>query len=63
MPGVAFGILGPIAETNIDVDMIIQNQSKGRHHRFLLHSQSIRVQQSHGTGENTIAPAVGAVAV
>ena len=27
-PGVAFGILGPIAAANIDVDMIIQNQSK-----------------------------------
>jgi aspartate kinase len=28
-PGVAFQILGPIAEANIDVDMIIQNQSVG----------------------------------
>lgn len=26
-PGVAFGILGPIAKANIDVDMILQNQS------------------------------------
>jgi aspartate kinase len=26
-PGVAFRILGPVAEANIDVDMIIQNQS------------------------------------
>ncbi|SUA58901.1 Aspartokinase [Oligella ureolytica] len=26
-PGIAFGILGPIADANIDVDMIIQNQS------------------------------------
>jgi len=26
-PGIAFQILGPIAEANIDVDMIIQNQS------------------------------------
>ncbi len=26
-PGVAFQILGPVAEANIDVDMIIQNQS------------------------------------
>ncbi len=26
-PGVAFRILGPIAEANIDVDMIVQNQS------------------------------------
>ena len=26
-PGIAFGILGPIAEANIDVDMIIQNAS------------------------------------
>jgi len=27
-PGVAFSILGPVAEANIDVDMIIQNQSQ-----------------------------------
>jgi aspartate kinase len=26
-PGIAFSILGPVAESNIDVDMIIQNQS------------------------------------
>ncbi len=26
-PGIAFGILGPIADANIDVDMIIQNAS------------------------------------
>ncbi len=26
-PGIAYGILGPIAEANIDVDMIIQNAS------------------------------------
>jgi aspartate kinase len=26
-PGIAFSILGPIAEANIDVDMIVQNQS------------------------------------
>ena len=26
-PGVAFRILGPIAQANIDVDMIVQNQS------------------------------------
>lgn len=26
-PGIAYGILGPIADANIDVDMIIQNQS------------------------------------
>jgi aspartate kinase len=26
-PGVAFGILGPISDANIEVDMIIQNQS------------------------------------
>jgi aspartate kinase len=28
-PGVAYQILGPVAEANIDVDMIIQNQSVG----------------------------------
>ncbi len=28
-PGIAFQILGPVADANIDVDMIIQNQSVG----------------------------------
>ncbi len=28
-PGVAYQILGPVAEANVDVDMIIQNQSVG----------------------------------
>jgi len=28
-PGIAFQILGPIADANVDVDMIIQNQSVG----------------------------------
>ena len=28
-PGIAYQILGPVAEANIDVDMIIQNQSVG----------------------------------
>src|SRR3972149_4429736 len=27
-PGIAFGILGPVAQANIEVDMIIQNVSK-----------------------------------
>ena len=26
-PGIAFSILGPVAAANIDVDMIVQNQS------------------------------------
>ncbi len=28
-PGIAYQILGPVADANIDVDMIIQNQSRG----------------------------------
>ncbi|HZQ61196.1 MAG TPA: aspartate kinase [Casimicrobiaceae bacterium] len=33
-PGVAFGILGPIAEANIDVDMIVQNIGASGHTDF-----------------------------
>ena len=37
-PGVAAAIFGPLAEANINVDMIVQNVSgRRRHHRCHLH--------------------------
>jgi aspartate kinase len=33
-PGIAYSILGPVADANIDVDMIIQNASVGGHTDF-----------------------------
>jgi aspartate kinase len=44
-PGIAYQILGPIADANIDVDMIIQNIGRDGTTDFLLHRQSQRLQQ------------------
>ena len=63
MPGVAFGILGPIAEANIDVDMIIQNQSKEGTTDFSFTVNRSEYNKAMELVKNTIAPAVGAVAV
>jgi aspartokinase len=41
-PGIAYQILGPIGEANIDVDMIIQNVGHDGTTDFLLHRQSRR---------------------
>ena len=62
-PGVAFGILGPIAATNIDVDMIIQNQSKDGTTDFSFTVNRSEYNKAMELVKNTIAPAVGAVAV
>jgi aspartate kinase len=47
-PGVAYHILGPIAQANIDVDMIIQNQSTdgSTHFSFTVHKNDyVRAKQ------------------
>ena len=62
-PGVAFGILGPIAAANIDVDMIIQNQSKDGTTDFSFTVNRSEYNNAMELVKNTIAPAVGAVAV
>ena len=62
-PGVAFGILGPIAAANIDVDMIIQNQSKDGTTDFSFTVNRSEYNKAMELVKNTIAPAVGAVAV
>ena len=62
-PGVAFGILGPIAEANIDVDMIIQNQSKAGTTDFSFTVNRSEYNKAMELVKNAIAPAVGAAAV
>ena len=62
-PGVAFGILGPIADANIDVDMFIQNQSKEGTTDFSFTVNRSEYNKAMELVKNTIAPAVGAAAV
>ena len=62
-PGIAFQILGPVAEANIDVDVIIQNVSHDGKTDF-----SFTVHRNDHTRvldllRNTVAPAVGAAKV
>lgn len=62
-PGIAYQILGPVAEANIDIDMIIQNVSHDGRTDF-----SFTVHRNDHTRvldiiRSTIAPAVGAAQV
>lgn len=63
MPGVAFNILGPIAAANIDVDMIIQNQSKNGTTDFSFTVNRAEYNKTMELMNNTVAPAVGAASV
>ncbi len=63
MPGVAYKILGPIADANIDVDMIIQNQSKNGTTDFSFTVNRNEYNKAMELVNNVIAPSVGAVAV
>ena len=44
-PGIAYAILGPIADANIDVDMIVQNIGASAAHRLLVHRQPQRLPE------------------
>ena len=44
-PGIAYAICGPIADANIDIDMIVQNVGANGPHRLLVHRQSQRVPE------------------
>lgn len=63
MPGVAFNILGPIAAANIDVDMIIQNQSKNGTTDFSFTVNRAEYNKTMELINSTVAPAVGAASV
>ncbi|WP_017522784.1 aspartate kinase [Pusillimonas noertemannii] len=59
-PGVAYSILGPVAAANIDIDMIVQNQSVRGTTDF---SFTVNRNDHHRTLEllkNQVAPSVGA---
>ncbi len=62
-PGVAFKILGPIAVANIDVDMIIQNQSTNGTTDFSFTVHRNEFKKAMEVLENEIKGAVGATMV
>jgi aspartate kinase len=59
-PGVAVGILGPIAEANIDVDMIIQNASTEGMTDFSFTVHRNEYKRAMQILETTVKPKIGA---
>jgi len=59
-PGVAYAILGPVAAANIDVDMIVQNQSVHGTTDFSFTVNRNDYQRTLDLLKDQIAPAVGA---
>ena len=59
-PGVAVGILGPIADANIDVDMIIQNASTEGMTDFSFTVHRNEYKRAMQILENTVKPKIGA---
>ncbi len=59
-PGVAFAILGKVADANIDVDMIVQNQSVAGTTDFTFTVHRNEFSRTLSLLKGTIAPAVGA---
>jgi aspartate kinase len=62
-PGIAVGILGPIAEANIDVDMIIQNSSTEGLTDFSFTVHRNEYKRAREILEGKVKPAIGARAV
>lgn len=59
-PGIAYSILGKVAEANIDIDMIVQNQSVDGTTDFSFTVHRNDFQKVVNLIENEIGPAVGA---
>jgi aspartate kinase len=59
-PGIAFQILGPVAEANIDVDMIIQNQSVDGMTDFSFTVHRNEYQRAMDVLNNKVKPAIDA---
>jgi aspartate kinase len=59
-PGVAYQILGPVAAANVDVDMIIQNQSTNGMTDFSFTVARGEYQKALDVLNNTVKPAVNA---
>ena len=62
-PGVAYQILGPVAEANIDVDVIIQNVSHDGRTDFSFTVHRNDYARTIDLLESTVAPATGAAQV
>lgn len=62
-PGVAFKILGPVAKANIDVDMIIQNQSTNGTTDFSFTVGRGELKKTLDVLNNEVKPAIGATSV
>ena len=62
-PGIAFAILGPIAEANIDVDMIIQNASTEGMTDFSFTVHRNEYQRAMKILESKVKPAISAKGV
>ncbi|MET0507372.1 MAG: aspartate kinase [Burkholderiaceae bacterium] len=58
-PGIAFRILGPIAEANIDVDMIVQNQSVAGRTDFSFTVSRGEYQKAIAVLESKVRPDIG----
>ena len=58
-PGVAFGILGPIAKANIDVDMIVQNQSMNGMTDFSFTVGRAEYQRALEVLRDKVTPSIG----
>lgn len=59
-PGIAYQILGPIAAANIDVDVIVQNQSIAGTTDFSFTVNRVEFKRAMDVLQNTVLPAVGA---
>lgn len=59
-PGIAYQILGPIAAANIDVDVIVQNQSIDGTTDFSFTVNRVEFKRAMDVLQNTVLPAVGA---
>src|SRR6478672_11448615 len=62
-PGIAYQILGPVAEANIDVDMIIQNQSVGGTTDFSFTVHRNEYARALEVLEGSVKGAIGAKAI
>ena len=62
-PGIAFNILGPIAKANIDVDMIIQNQSTNGTTDFSFTVHRNEFKKAMEVLETEVKPVIGAALV
>jgi aspartate kinase len=62
-PGIAYQILGPVADANIDIDVIIQNLSHDGRTDFSFTVHRNDYARTMAVLENTVLPATGAARV